>query len=237
MDKAKTWAILALAAMFLALCAGAMGLGNTASETVQQFAPIPRATADIALQRRQQEAQVTATYIAVLKNEVVSDTMTTHRLQREQEQADHDRAQAMAETWTTVKQVMVVGVGASVTFISAWFALAVIIALACYAWERYKRAQAFTPYQTLPDRALFWPEWNMLTDPRTGRQVGLRTEYPAQLDHGQLLIERQIAAHKPGMIETMGDTITRAMGAIGRYRVRVRNGERHPETTREIIEA
>lgn len=106
MDKLKTVAILALVAMGLALCGGMMTTARTASETAEQiFAPIPRATADIALQRREQEKQITATYIAVLKSEVVSDTQTTHRLQREEEQEKHGRKQAMAETWTAIKQV------------------------------------------------------------------------------------------------------------------------------------
>jgi len=228
--------------MVLALLAGMAQTVETAAETVQEFAPIPRATADIALDRRQQEAQVTATYIAVLESEIVSDTMTTHRLQREQDISEHRRADELAETMAIIQQVTAwtvaivkITVGIAVVIMSAWFALAVIVVLASYAWERYRMARAFAPVQTLPDRALYWPEWEMLTDPRTGRQTGIRTEHPAQLEHGQLLIERQIAAHKPGLVETMGDTITRAMGAISRYRVSVHNAERHPETCREVI--
>lgn len=131
MDKIKTWAILGLAAMGLALCGGMITTGRMASETVQQFAPIPRATADIALDRRRQEAQVTATYIAVLESEVVSDTMTTHRLQREGEQEAHERNQALAETVTIAKQwgvgalafgVVIAFIGLGVKFAGAWAA-------------------------------------------------------------------------------------------------------------------
>ena len=60
-------------------------------ETAQQFAPIPQATAQIALDRREQEAQVTATYIEVLSSETVSDTQNTHALNRETARQDAQR--------------------------------------------------------------------------------------------------------------------------------------------------
>jgi len=116
--------------MSLALCGGMMTTARTASDTAEQiFAPIPRATAAIALQRRQQEAQVTATYIAVLGSQVISDTKKTHGLQRDRQQEEHDRDQALAETWTTVKRfgawtmatsLSIMCVGIAVRFGAAW---------------------------------------------------------------------------------------------------------------------
>jgi len=115
--------------MVLALCLGAMTTTNTVSETAQQFAPIPRATADIALDRRAQEAQVTATYLAVLGSEVVSDTMVAHGLQRQGEREQYNRDQVLAETVTTAKQagvgalafgVVVASVGLGVKFGAGW---------------------------------------------------------------------------------------------------------------------
>ncbi len=227
----------------LVTCSGMLASTARVAETAQQFAPIPRATADIAIDRRQQEAQITAEYIAVLATEVYSDTQVSHALIRQGEQEQHERDRALAETVNTVKQVCAWAVGALVTVgslclsaMAGWATLGVIVALAYYAYERYRMAREFVPYQVLPYQPVLLPGWKMLIDPSTGRQTNVSTEYPVEMGHGQLLIERRIASHKPGMVETMGDTITRAMGAIGRYRVRIRNGERHPETGREIIE-
>jgi len=114
MKNIKTAAYLLIASLVLAVLGLFASAVRETGETVQQFAPIPRATADIALDRRQQEAQVTATYIAVLESEIVSDTMTTHRLQRESEQERHELDRALAETLTTVKQIAVWAVGFAV---------------------------------------------------------------------------------------------------------------------------
>lgn len=85
METAKRAGIITIIVFAMGAC---LSIGNgieTAGETVQQFAPIPQATAQIALDRREQEAQVTATYIAVLSSEVVSDTMNSHAIMRDNE--------------------------------------------------------------------------------------------------------------------------------------------------------
>lgn len=103
---------LAIIALILAFALGVMlSLSNaveTTGETVQQFAPIPQATAAIALDRRQQEAQVTATYLAVLGSEIVSDTVNTHAIARQRERARLERAEAVENAVATGKQAIIV---------------------------------------------------------------------------------------------------------------------------------
>ena len=91
------------------------GIGG---ETAQQWAPIPQATAQIALDRRSQEAQVTATYIAVLSSEVVSDTHTTHTLGRAAQVEQHGRAMAFERVANGGKMVLAIVVTLSLSIAS-----------------------------------------------------------------------------------------------------------------------
>ncbi len=91
------------------------GIGG---QTAQRFAPIPQATAQIALDRRSQEAQVTATYIAVLSSEVVSDTQTTHALERAAQAGRHGRTMAFERVMNGGKMALVVVVTLSLSIAS-----------------------------------------------------------------------------------------------------------------------
>jgi len=116
--SSKLPALLILSAGVAGLFA-ASAMCNASGETVQQFAPIPQATAAIALGRWEHEAKVTATCMVALANEVVSDTHVTHAIQRDQAQTRFDRSEALESTVTTCKRVLAgfIALGASVTAI------------------------------------------------------------------------------------------------------------------------
>jgi len=76
---------------------GIIAFANSFAQTAREWSPEAKATAQIAVDRREQEAQVTATYIAVLSSEVVSDTQNTHTLAREKEQRRASQSAAVSQ--------------------------------------------------------------------------------------------------------------------------------------------
>lgn len=228
----------------LSVCGAIANTTNTVSKTVREMPGEiveARATGTAIALVNEPTAMYIATVVPVVQVEEAKQATATTKNRGEWQRVIDTAKSVLSIAWRVVGLalalsaiVAIAGIGA----MAAVGALTVVIALACWAWERYKRAQEFVPYQVLPDRALLLPGWQVHVDSRTGRQTNIRTEYPAIVDHGHLLIERQIASHKPGMVENIGNTINQAMGAIGRYwervHVQVRNGERHPQTEREV---
>ena len=93
MKNAKSLPAILIAICTLFACVGVFISTTSIANVAGEWAPIPQTTAQIALDRRSQEAQVTATYIAVLASEVVSDTENTHAIARTQEQTRFDRSE------------------------------------------------------------------------------------------------------------------------------------------------
>ena len=110
-----------LPAILIAICGLLACIGMFISTTsianvAGEFAPIPQATAVIALDRRSQEAQVTATYIAKLGDEVGKDTENTHAIMRAKEQSRFERSEMFeqAAMWAGVFVVSAGSIGAGV---------------------------------------------------------------------------------------------------------------------------
>ena len=150
------------------------GIGG---QTAQQFAPIPQATAQIALDRRSQEAQVTATYIAVLNSEIVSDTQTTHAIGRTQAYKRLARNEVF-ETALLIGGVIIVGaaaVGGGVWIGGRGVASGV----------KHIR-QALLPLP-LPDAALLYGK--RIIDTRDGAGWSVIEDRAAQIEHARAVRE------------------------------------------------
>lgn len=215
----------------LALCGGMLS-------TVREM---PRAAVNAAEQARGIESRVNP----------VEMWNQNHLADMQEEQAAQD-ANAIVETGTWDLLVIqaqgilriawrVVGVAIAVSALVAALGLgamaavgvfAVVVALCCYAWERYKRARVFEPWQQLPNHGILYPRLGMVGNTLTGEGWKMTTERPASVDGGKLLI----AARKPSLNEVLIAWLTKRPIVIPRYRFAALGGQRHPETQREVIE-
>lgn len=235
MQKIKTWAILGLIAMGLALCAGI-------TATVPRM---PAAIVDADAKRAAIEPGIEATRMynrvvvpAVQAQEAEEAKRTVS--EREGWQRIVDAAEAVARI---AGQVVLVGVALSALVMSLSLGVLAVVstlvamaALALWAWERYKRAQAFEPWQKLPDHTIIYPRLGTGRNTLTGEQWKLTTEQPASIVGGKLLI----AARPPTFGESVVAALLRRRVDIPRYRV---TGHNEPgrldvlEGMRGVIEA
>lgn len=204
MKNAKNIAIILLAIGALAIVGQMCGAIGSVSETVQTM---PDELAGAAATRT---AIAPALVPTVRYNEVVLPT-------RQAEEANQITATVKqqyenARQWNnftaTCKKIVIGTLTISGAIAMASGAGALIGAILCYIIERAKQARDYEAVQVLPDKALYYPRLQMLTDPRTGMTWEITTYRPACITQGTILVERQIG---PGA------------------RFKLGNGERHPQ--------
>ena len=177
MKNAKSLPAILIAICTLLACAGVFISGpGIATAVINQ--PIVEATAFIALDRRSQEAQVTAAYNRVLASEVVSDTQNTHAIARTQEQTRFARSEFFEQALTLggVFGVACVAIGGG-----AWLG-----GRGVGAGIKHVRV-AMLPLP-LPDAALLYGG-DRVIDTRTGAGWKVTEDHQAQLDHAQAVRE------------------------------------------------
>lgn len=178
MDLSQKAAVIVFSIFGLGVCLSVSSGIESASETAQQFAPIPQATAEIALDRRKQEAQVTATYIAVLSSEVVSDTQHSHALARINNEQKQYRQSQLGEITNYAKMSIVVSgaIGLSLLCIGAGYGFG-------------KRLSVI--HVPLKDGAHLLPG-NVWIDTRTALVSSTKKEYLPQMHAKDLLEYRAV---------------------------------------------
>lgn len=187
-NNAKVIIIAIILTVVLALIV--QSCATSISGTVKEFAPVPQATAEIALDRRVQEAQVTATYISVLASEVVSDTQNTHAVLRQREVDRYNRERVIADAWTGVQ----VGLMACLVFVAGFKSLEVVRASLRPIPQR-TRSLAYRPQLTAG---------GMVSDPNTLATWEIDTPRSPDEVHGGIL-ERQRAAIPAEIVRNLAD--------------------------------
>lgn len=178
MDLSQKAAVIVFSIFGLGVCLSVSSGIESASETAQQFAPIPQATAEIALDRRKQEAQVTATYIAVLSSEVVSDTQHSHALER----IDNEQRQARSAQLGEIANYAKMGV-----VISGAIGLSLLCIGAGYGFGK----RLSVVHVPLKDGAHLLPG-NVWIDTRTALVSSTKKEYLPQMHAKDLLEYRAV---------------------------------------------
>lgn len=169
----------------------------------------------------QASADATATAIApcieVTRQYMERVLPTVQAAEAAQAEADIVAKQAARRAWSGMWQSVwatgrIVAMAALVVSFGTF-----LVAVGCYVWERAKQARVYEPVQLYSrDKVLYLPERHRLADPMTGRTWDVMTFYPADVEHGRILIDWKAAgksarysigpssgAHRPQILEAV----------------------------------
>jgi len=126
-----------------------------------------------------QEAQVTATYVAVLSSEVMSDTKNLHAINRQKEIDDYQRERIISDAWTGTRVGLM---------------LCLVVVVIAKSQEVVRLSLRPVPEKTrlLRDGAHLTAD-RMLTDTRTTATWTVTEQRPADEVHGRILTEQKVA--------------------------------------------